>query len=116
MFELQTSIPTSLQELLDSQVVSEGDSVEETARKSPWLQSFLQYPGLKDRDRREMFFFSLHTSILAKTSPSDQLEATKTILLEVGRRYFSDRKYQEPSIHFTDIHNLVPQIFRFARN
>ena len=97
-------------------MVSEGDSVEEIARKSPWLQSFLQYPGLKDKDRREMFYFSLHTSLLGNTNPSHQLEATKTILLEMGRRYFSDRKYQEPSIHFTDIHNLVPQIFRFARN
>ena len=34
----------------------------------------------------------------------------------MGTRYFSDRKYQEPSIRFTDIHNLVPQIFRFANN
>ena len=94
-------------------MVSETDSVEETARKSPWLHSFLQYPGLKDQDRREMFFFRLQTSQLGKTSPN-QLETTKNILLEIGRRYFSDRKYQEPSIHFTDIHNLVPQIFRLA--
>ena len=93
-------------------VTSETDTVEERASKSPWLESFLRYPGLKDKDRREMFFFRLHTSLLGNTSP-DTLEVTKNILLEMGRRYFSDRKYQEPSIHFTDIHNLVPQIFRF---
>ena len=112
---LQSSSPTSLQELLETQVVSETESVEETARKSPWVKSFLQYPALKDKDRREMFFFRLHTSLLGNTSP-DKLEVTKKILLEMGGRYFSDMKYQEPSLHFTDIHNLVPQIFRFARN
>ena len=102
--------------MLDTRVVVSGnDSVEETARKSPWLQSFLQFPALKDNDRREMFFFRLHSSLLGNTSP-DQLEDTKKILLEMGTRYFSDRKYQEPSIRFTDIHNLVPQIFRFANN
>ena len=96
-------------------VVSGNDSVEDTARKSRWLESFLQFPALKDNDRREMFFFRLHSFRLGNTSP-DQLEVTKSILLEMGARYFSDRKYQQPSIHFTDIHNLVPQIFRFASN
>ena len=96
---------------MDTQVISEAGSVEENVNKSPWLQCFLQYPAMRDNDRREMFFFSLQTSQLVKTN-TEQLEATKNLLLDIQRRYFSDKKYQEPKIHFTDIHNVVPEIFR----
>ena len=108
---LQVTVPTSLEELLETQVISEAGSVEEDASKSPWILAFLQYPGMRDEDKRQMLFFRLLTSRLLKTKTTE-LDVNKKILLEIQRRYFSDSKFQQPSISFTDIHNVVPQIFR----
>ena len=108
---MQVSIPTSLEELVETQVSSEAGTVEEDASRSPWVESFLQSPGMRDRDRREMLYFRLLTSRLFRTS-TDQMENTRKILQEMRTRFFSDIKYQQPSIHFTDIHNVVPEIFR----
>lgn len=108
---LQVTSPKSLEELLETQVISEAGSVEEDVSKSPWILAFLQYPGMRDEDKREMLFFRLLTSRLLKTKTTE-LDVNKKILLEIQRRYFSDSKFQQPSISFTDIHNVVPQIFR----
>ena len=103
--------PTTLEELVDSQVVSEAGTVEDIASKSPWVVSFLQYPGMRDKDKRELLYFRLLTSRLVNTK-ADQLDLNRKILLELQTRYFYDNKFQQPSIHFSDIHNVVPQIFR----
>ena len=108
---LQVTVPTSLEELLETQVISEAGSVEEDASKSPWILAFLQYPGMRDEDKRQMLFFRLLTSRLLKTKTTE-LDVNRRILFEIQRRYFSDSKFQQPSISFTDIHNVVPQIFR----
>ena len=74
---LQVSTPTSLEELVETQVSSETGTVEEDASRSPWVESFLQSPGMRDRDRREMLYFRLLTSRLFRTS-TDQLEKTRS--------------------------------------
>ena len=109
---MQVSVPTSLEDLLDTQVISQAGSVEDNVSKSPWLVAFLQYPAMRDEDKREMLYFRLHTSRLLNTKTTE-LDVTRKILFEMRRRYFSDSKFQQPSISFTDIHNVLPQIFRF---
>ena len=75
------------------------------------LQAFLQTPSMKDADRREILGYFLCCSCLLRT-PADQLTTTRTILAEIQRRFFADTKFYQPSIKFTDIHNVVDEIFR----
>ena len=77
------------------------------------LQAFLQTPSMKDTDRREILGYFLCCSCLLRT-PADQLATTRTILAEIQRRFFADTKFYQPSIKFTDIHNVVDEIFRLV--
>ena len=77
------------------------------------LQAFLQTPSMKDTDRREILGYFLCCSCLLRT-PADQLTTTRNILAEIQRRFFADTKFYQPSIKFTDIHNVVDEIFRLV--
>ena len=77
------------------------------------LQAFLQTPSMKDTDLKEILGYFLCCSCLLRT-PADQLTTTRNILAEIQRRFFADTKFYQPSIKFTDIHNVVDEIFRLV--
>ena len=88
-----------------------GESVDKAMVRAPWVQAFLAAPVMKEVTRRELLAFRVHCAWLLRT-PTDQMTVTKNILREMQQRFFADNKFYQPSISFTDIHNVVDEIFR----
>ena len=96
---------------MDSVTVEPGESVDKAMVRAPWVQAFLAAPVMKEVVRRELLVFRVHCARLLRT-PTDQVTVTKNILREIQQRFFADNKFYQPTIHFTDIHNVVEEIFR----
>ena len=105
------STPRSLDQLVDSVTVEPGESLDKAMVRAPWVQAFLAAPVMKEVARRELLVFRVYCAWLLRTTP-DQVTMTKTILREMQQRFFVDIKFYQPSISFTDIHNVVDEIFR----
>ena len=109
------STPRSLDQLVDSVTVEPGESVDKAMARAPWVQAFLAAPVMREVARRELLVFRVHCAWLLRTPP-EQMTVTRTILREVQQRFFADNKFYQPTIHFTDIHNVVDEIFRYSEN
>jgi len=103
--------PHTVDQLVDAITIVDGENVEESVRQDLWAHSFLQIAQMKDPDRREIFCFLVYCSFLLRI-PIEQQQNIKNILTEMGLRFFADNEFWQPSIKFTDIHNVVDDIFR----
>ena len=87
---------------------------EQTMTDSVWIRSFLQIPKMRDsRERTELFYFLVYTSILATVEKTDK-ERTRDVLEYIRARYFTDSQFYQANIAVADIHNVVNDIFRWA--
>ena len=103
--------PRTVDQLADTVNIIDGEDIEESVRQAPWAHFFLQTAQMKDPDRREIFYFLVYCSVLLRIPPEQQ-QSLKNILTEMGHRFFADSEFWQPSIKFTDIHNVVDDIFR----
>jgi len=107
--------PRSLEELCQTAVWKtvdgEWSGLEEVALKSAWIRSFLNSPRVSGEDMtiRDIFFFYLATTGLQRSLDS---ETEVWLLQDIQNIFFSDTDFHIPAIHFTDIHNTVPKIYR----
>ena len=106
------STPRTVEQLVDSVTVDPGESVDRSMLQAPWVQAFLASPAMNEVTRREIFAFRVYCAWLLRT-PTHQT-VTKSILRKIQQRFFVDTKFYQPSIHFTDIHNVVDEIFRLV--
>ena len=84
--------------------------MEKMIKQYSWINAFLESPKMKySQERTELFYFIIHLSLLEK---SDDNKLIKAIMEMIRVRYFSDSDYWQPSVALSDIHNVVPQIFR----
>ena len=79
--------------------------------QSHWIQSFLKTNAMKDATKKDILIFYIYCSALNSVSP-DKVSATKKILIEMQTKFFEDTKFYQPKIAFTDINNVVNEIFR----
>ena len=87
---------------------------EQTMTDSVWIRSFLQTPKMRDsRERTELLYFLVYTSILAAVEKTDQ-EKTRVVLEFIRARFFTDSQFYQADIALADIHNVVNDIFRSA--
>ena len=63
------------------------------------------------RERTELFYFLVYTSILATVEKTDK-ERTRDVLEYIRARYFTDSQFYQANIAVADIHNVVNDIFR----
>ena len=103
--------PRTVDQLVDAVNIIDGENVEESVRQDLWAHCFLQIAPMKDPDRKEIFYFLVYCSVLLRI-PIEQQQNLKNILTEMGLRFFADNEFWQPSIKFTDIHNVVDEIFR----
>lgn len=103
--------PRTVDQLVDAVNIIDGENVEESVRQDLWAHCFLQIAPMKDPDRKEIFYFLVYCSVLLRI-PIEQQQNLKNILTEMGLRFFADNAFWQPSIKFTDIHNVVDEIFR----
>ena len=103
--------PRTVDQLVDAITIIDGKDLEESIHDDPWACCFLQTAPMKDPDRREIFCFLAYCSFLIRI-PIEQQQNLKNILTEMGIRFFADNEFWQPSIKFTDIHNVVDDIFR----
>ena len=68
---------------------------------------------MKDATRKEVLLFYIYCFALNSVAP-DKVSATKKILLEMQKKFFEDSKFFQPKIAFTDINNVVNEIFRYT--
>lgn len=68
---------------------------------------------MKDATRKEVLLFYIYCNALNSVAP-DKVSATKKILLEMQKKFFEDSKFFQPKIAFTDINNVVNEIFRYT--
>ena len=103
--------PRTVDQLADMVTNIDGENIEESVRQTPWPNSFLQTAQMKDPDRREIFYFLVYCSVLLRI-PLEQTQDMRTILTEMKSRFFADTEFWQPSIKFTDPHNVVDDVFR----
>ena len=85
---------------------------EQTMTDSAWIRSFLQTPKMREsRERTELFYFLVYTSILAKVEKTDK---ERVVLEWIRARYFTDSQFYQVNIAVADTSNVVNDIFRWA--
>ena len=85
---------------------------EQTMTDSAWIRSFLQTPKMREsRERTELFYFLVYTSILATVEKTDK---ERVVLEWIRARYFTDSQFYQANIAVADISNDVNDIFRWA--
>ena len=83
---------------------------EQTMTDSAWIRSFLQTPKMREsRERTELFYFLVYTSILAKVEKTDK---ERVVLEWIRARYFTDSQFYQVNIAVADTSNVVNDIFR----
>ena len=104
--------PRDVFELADILAPVDDVQVEQIVKRSMWANAFLESPKIKgSSEKTEIFYFLVYLSLLNKI-PENDTERTRNIIERIKVRYFSDSAYWQPSISFSDIHNVVNDIFR----
>ena len=85
--------------------------INKMIEKSPWIKAFTESPKMKISERRKLFDFLLHLSLL-KSAQNDDMNKTKCVLAQLRNEYFNDNDLFQPSIALKDINNQVDGIFR----
>ena len=109
-------IPRDIYELADGvEFPDENFDIEEAVKRSPWARAYLLSPPLLDPvggpDRRELFFFLVSCSLLARIKEKEKKKLLGLVEL-IKQRFFSDDQLWKANIALKDIRNVQDEIFR----